>query len=111
MEAVLLGGLIVGLAREPGAVEAAVATLEPQHFHSAADRLVFEAIVALRQSGTPVDLVSIYEQLRATDHNRQVGATYLAFLWTDACLPNEAPLIARLFRSPHPLVPRPLNFE
>lgn len=111
MEEVLLGGLIVGLVREPGAVEATTATLEPRHFHSPVNRLVFEAVVALLQAGTPVDLVSIYEHLRATDHKRQVKRTYLAYLWTDACLPIEVPVIARLFRDQHPLVVRPLNSE
>src|SRR5690606_654306 len=58
--------------------------LSPDHFYADANRRIFEAIVALNQESTPVDLVSVASWLRSRERLEQVGGTpYLAQL-TDA---------------------------
>lgn len=58
--------------------------LEAEHFYSEANRRVFEAIVELNRTSTPVDVVSVASWLRSRERLEQIGGTsYLAEL-TDA---------------------------
>ena len=60
------------------ALDDALELLEPEHFYSDANRLIFEAAKELRQKGTPVDVITIGRQLRAREQiQRAGGTTYL----------------------------------
>lgn len=55
--------------------------LEPRHFYADANRRVYEAALALRASGRPVDVVSVAGLLRDQQRLEQIGGSpYLAQL-------------------------------
>ncbi|MGE0792467.1 MAG: replicative DNA helicase [Sandaracinaceae bacterium] len=56
--------------------------LRPEHFYSEAHRRIFEAALAVRQSGVVVDAVTIASRLRATGRYDQVGGIeFITDLW------------------------------
>ncbi len=58
--------------------------LEPQHFYAAAHRIVYEAVVALQERGTPVDIVSVAAFLRDRERLQQIGGTPFLARLSDA---------------------------
>ncbi len=55
--------------------------LQPEHFYSDANRLVYETCRDLASEGTPIDIVSVASRLRDRELIRQVGgASYLGQL-------------------------------
>ena len=55
--------------------------LEPRHFYSESNGLVYKAAVTVHQSATPLDLVTLANELRASGHIKTVGGpAYLAQL-------------------------------
>jgi len=58
-----------------------VAKLEPRDFYSGAHKIIFEAIVALYQNNTPVDIVTLTDQLESKDKLVEVGGiSYLTHI-------------------------------
>jgi replicative DNA helicase len=56
-------------------------TLAPEHFYADANRRIYEAVLELRSSGRPVDIVAVAGYLRDRNRLAQVGGTpYLAQL-------------------------------
>lgn len=51
--------------------------LRKEHFYSEAHQRIFEATCALRDSSTPVDVVTVMTHLRANDRLKQVGSDYM----------------------------------
>ena len=49
--------------------------LDTTHFYSDANRRIYETVVELNQSGTPVDLVSVASRLKDRGRLDQVGGT------------------------------------
>jgi replicative DNA helicase len=63
------------------ALDTAIPILKPEHFYSEPNRRIYEAAVALAESGDPVDLVTVVGKLRETDRLAQAGGSeYLARL-------------------------------
>ncbi|WP_437948683.1 replicative DNA helicase [Sorangium sp. So ce296] len=58
-------------------VERVFALLKPEHFYSDPNRFVYEAILALREAGTPSDIVAVANELRNQDRFEAVGKDYL----------------------------------
>jgi replicative DNA helicase len=91
----LLGAILVGLTKSPNDVEPWVSLLLPRHFALEANRIIFEAIGALRQKGSSVDLVAVYGQLRWRGQTIAAGGSLHLFdLWESACHPSEVPALA-----------------
>jgi len=65
--------------------------LEATHFYSDANRRIYEAVIELNQTGTPVDLVSVASRLKDRGRLDQVGGTpYLQLL------ANATPAVAHV---------------
>ena len=63
------------------AINPAAETLTPEDFYGEAHRLVFEAMVALSEDNSPIDAVTVAEQLERGDHlERAGGLGYLSSL-------------------------------
>ena len=63
------------------AINPAAETLTPDDFYGEAHRLIFEAMVALSEDNSPIDPVTLAEQLRRGDHiERAGGDQYLSSL-------------------------------
>jgi replicative DNA helicase len=63
------------------AINPAAETLTPEDFYGEAHRLIFEAMVALSEDNSPIDAVTLAEQLRRGDHiERAGGDQYLSSL-------------------------------
>jgi replicative DNA helicase len=61
------------MALDPRARPRLRAVLTPEDFHSAANRTIWEAVVALDAAGEPVDVVTIAHWLRAHDQWQRIG--------------------------------------
>jgi replicative DNA helicase len=63
------------------ALDRVLEILEPEHFYSDANRLIFEACRSLSLEGTPVDVVSVASWLRSREQIQRVGgAAYIGQL-------------------------------
>jgi replicative DNA helicase len=63
------------------AINPAAETLTPEDFYGEAHRLIFEAMVTLSEDNSPIDAVTLAEQLRRGDHiERAGGDQYLSSL-------------------------------
>jgi replicative DNA helicase len=64
---------------DPGALDAVLGVLQPEHFYSPANERIFAACIELHSAGKPVDLVMVSRLLRDRDMLAGVGgASYLA---------------------------------
>ncbi|WP_437591514.1 replicative DNA helicase [Sorangium sp. So ce1000] len=72
--------LVRGPILQRDAVERVVALLKPEHFYADANRYVYEAILALRDSEVPRDVGTVAEQLDRSERLAFVGKDYLAQL-------------------------------
>jgi replicative DNA helicase len=86
-EAAVLSAVLVDGARLAEVVD----VLEPQHFYSERHRQIFEAALAMRSRGEPVDVVGVASQLKGSGRLEQVGGR--AYL-TDVL--NAAAVIANV---------------
>lgn len=66
--------------REGECVPKVMAALEPDDFYRPTHRLVFRASVKLYNEGTPPNVLSLKDELQATDHLNDVGITFLYML-------------------------------
>lgn len=80
---------------DPGAIDEVAALLESDVFASEAHRRTWEAVMAIRTRGEPVDIVSVMSELRATDRLQQVGAPYLTDMLETQAAMITAHLVAR----------------
>ncbi len=88
----LLGGLI----RHPDTIVGAVTVLISSRFSSSADRVVFAALSDLHARGRPIDLVELFNALRASGQLEAAGGTArLAELWDRACKQGEVPALTQ----------------
>ncbi len=63
------------------ALDRVLEMLEPEHFYSDANRLIFETCTELLTQGTPIDVVSVASSLRSRERMGQIGgAAYLGQL-------------------------------
>src|SRR5262245_17157864 len=63
------------------ALDRVLEILQPEHFYSDANRLVYESCRSLSLDGTPVDVVSVASWLRSREQIQRVGgAAYLGQL-------------------------------
>lgn len=60
IEASVLGGMMI----EREAVPKAIELLTPECFYLKEHRLIFEAMISLFDSGEPIDVVTLYEELK-----------------------------------------------
>ncbi len=66
---------------ENTALDQVLEILEPEHFYSDANRLIFEGCRALALQGTPIDIVSVASWLRSREQIQRIGgAQYLGEL-------------------------------
>lgn len=73
IEEAVLGAILL----EREAVEAAISVINsPDCFYVDAHRKIFAATMELYRKGSPVDLLTVTEQLRATDELEIIGGAY-----------------------------------
>lgn len=78
LEAAVLSGILLDGAVALDRVEP---ILRPEHFYADQNRRVYEAIIAIRNSGKPVDVALVAQHLRDANRLDQIGGTsYLAQL-------------------------------
>jgi replicative DNA helicase len=68
----------------PEAYDAVSSILLPHYFYSDANRRIYEGIVELRATGSPVDIVTVASRLRDRQRLSQVGGTPYLYQLTDA---------------------------
>jgi replicative DNA helicase len=57
------------------ALDTTIPILRPEQFYSNANRRIYEAAVALAESGSPVDLVTVVGRLRETGRIAEIGGS------------------------------------
>ncbi|MGF1533329.1 MAG: replicative DNA helicase [Bernardetiaceae bacterium] len=72
LEEAVLGALMI----EKDALDQVVDILKPESFYKEAHQLVYQAILTLFNEGTPIDLLTVTEQLRKTGDLQRVGGAY-----------------------------------
>jgi replicative DNA helicase len=84
---------IVGtMIRHNSTIDIAINNLRPSSVQSETNGVVFQAIIDLNQSGSPVDLVLLAQRLGVDNIIRRVGGyQVLALLWDSACTETEFP--------------------
>jgi replicative DNA helicase len=66
---------------DANALDSVLELLQSEHFYSDANRLIFEACIALHSGGNPIDIVSVASWLRSREQIQRIGgATYLGEL-------------------------------
>lgn len=77
LEEVVLGALLL----EPNSLNVVVDILHPEVFYKDAHKRIFSAIQRLFPSGSPIDILTVGEELRRTKEIETIGGPYyLAFL-------------------------------
>ncbi|VTR92161.1 replicative dna helicase : Replicative DNA helicase OS=Singulisphaera acidiphila (strain ATCC BAA-1392 / DSM 18658 / VKM B-2454 / MOB10) GN=Sinac_0836 PE=4 SV=1: DnaB: DnaB_C [Gemmata massiliana] len=77
-ECAVLGGIL----RDPESLHDVLAAVRPEAFYLDAHRRILTAIVGLVDRGIPVDLVTLFEELKRRGHVEDVGGSaYLVGLW------------------------------
>jgi replicative DNA helicase len=93
VERQVLGGML----RAANNLQIGLMMLGADDFHTGAHRLVFEAIVALHEAGTAVDLVQLANYIGVEKVIRLVGGYDLnGQLWVSACKEMEFPSMAKV---------------
>ena len=76
-EEAVLGSAMI----DPEAMERLVRVLHPLDFYIVKNQWAFEAMLAMRERGTPIDFVTICQELEARGQLKEMGgAAYLSFL-------------------------------
>lgn len=71
----VLGGLII----DNGALDQALEIVQAQDFHAPEHRLIFSAMLRLSEASTPIDILTVSEELEQAGELKTVGGlTYLA---------------------------------
>jgi len=77
IEASVLGGMMI----EKEAVPKAIELLSPECFYLKEHRLIYEAMISLFDAGEPIDVVTLYEELKKREQIDEAGgAVYLSKL-------------------------------
>ena len=80
IEAAVLGAMML----DPEAVPKAIEILQPVHFYSKKNGLIFDSMISLFEANEPIDTVTLYEELKKDDKVEAVGgATYISQLTHD----------------------------
>ncbi len=81
------------------ALDRVLETLEPDHFYSDANRLIYEACIKLAMTGTPIDVVSVASWLRSREQIQRAGGTsYLGQLVDATPAPGNVVFHARVVK-------------
>lgn len=73
--------LIAAMIIDPKTVDVVAGKCKPEHCYCDANRLIFEAILALQSDGKPVDIITLKNLLQSTGKLQRVGGTtYIADL-------------------------------
>jgi replicative DNA helicase len=77
VEQAVLGAMLI----EKEAIAKAISILNTESFYKREHQLIYEAMISLFESGEPVDVVTVYEELKKRNQIDQVGgAAYISFL-------------------------------
>lgn len=77
IEASVLGAMLL----DPDTIPKVFSILKPEHFYNAKNRIVFNAMTLLYEANQPIDIVTVYEQLKKTGEVKIVGgAVYISRL-------------------------------
>ncbi|WP_304132339.1 DnaB-like helicase N-terminal domain-containing protein, partial [Ignavibacterium album] len=77
VEQAVLGAMLI----EKEAIAKAISILNTESFYKREHQLIYEAMISLFESGEPVDVVTVYEELKKRNQIEQVGgAAYISFL-------------------------------
>ncbi len=91
----LLGSLL----RDNTFISDCVVIVKSEHFYDSANRLIYDSIVRLFDSGRPVDVVVIAEDLKQKGHIEDIGGyAYLAELWDATATAANSEYYARIVR-------------
>jgi replicative DNA helicase len=92
-------GVIGSVLRDNESLHDVGQIIRPENFYFDAHQKIFQAIVDLYQEGKPVDLVILFELLKARKQIEDVGgAAYLAELWEAAPTAANAEYYSRIVR-------------
>jgi replicative DNA helicase len=96
LEDKILGGMM----RHKASLATGLSLLHPKHFQTEPNRVLFQTIVALHESGSSVDLVHVVEYLGVEGVRKQPGRYFrLASMWIDACPESDFQgLVLRLLK-------------
>ncbi|MEW6183258.1 MAG: replicative DNA helicase [Bacillota bacterium] len=76
-EQAVLGAVIL----DPEVIHQVVDLVRPEEFYQESHRLIYETMLALEDTGTPIDMITLVEGLRQNGHlERAGGASYIAAL-------------------------------
>ena len=85
IEEAVLGSLIIDKSRQN-----IIDSIEPDYFYSENNRIIFEAIVALKKQNNPIDVITIANYLSSTNKLEQVGGrVYLSNLTSKVASTNH----------------------
>lgn len=76
-EMALIGAILMGGPIGGRALDSATEALRPESFYSEANRQTFGAILAVREKGVTVDVLSVLAVLRDRDRLQQIGEDYV----------------------------------
>jgi replicative DNA helicase len=72
VEQAVLGAILL----ERSAMDIAIEILTPDCFYVGAHQLIFKAMQLLAQKSQPIDLLTVVEQLRSSEHLEKIGGPY-----------------------------------
>lgn len=76
-EEAVLGGILI----DPGAVWDVIGAVRPDDFFIVRNQWVYEALLTLVRDGTPIDYLTVIEQLRTQNRLEEIGgAAYITYL-------------------------------
>jgi replicative DNA helicase len=91
-------GLIGCMLRDNSAIDDVVQLIQKDHCYNDWAQRIFQVVIDLHEDGTPVDLISLHDELKARKWVEDVGGyAFLAELW-DAAPTTNAELYARIVR-------------
>lgn len=94
-EQALLGSILVS----PGAIDTALEYVKPEDFYFDAHKKIFEAMIGLYEKNTPIDLITVTEELKKRNLLDEVGgAVYLSQLPDFAVSPANIDYYAKMVR-------------
>mgnify|MGYP005840530463 FL=1 len=108
VEQAVLGAMLI----EKEAIAKAISILNTESFYKREHQLIYEAMISLFESGEPVDVVTVYEELKKRNQIEQVGgAAYIsqlsqniasaALIETHARILVEKQILRSLIQSAH----------
>jgi replicative DNA helicase len=72
VEEVLLGSMLL----DKDAVSAVIESLLPEHFYKEGHQMVYTAMVSLFNTGNPVDIITVVDQLRKDGNLEKAGGAF-----------------------------------